>query len=139
MKTGSVITVLILLIAPVLSRAQVKNELTNDEKKSLTSSWYESPRESKGNVITFRLEKHKFESGIDLVGYENSEIIIKKDQTFSVALWKWCPNSNEVSTGKWTLTDDQMTMNFSTKTCQCEIKILELAKDKLKVEIKKSN
>lgn len=134
-RAKKVIAIIILMLISVFGISQSKNELTPEQKKLIVNAWYESPRETKGNIVTFRNQRHKFESGVDMAGYENSEMIVKKDNTFSVALWKWCPNNNEVSSGKYTLSENLMTLDFSTKTCQCEIKILELEKDKLKIEI----
>lgn len=136
MKKGTILIALLIAVTS-FSKAQTGNKITTAQKALLVNKWFESPRESSGDTITFSTKKHIHQPGVDNPAVSFSEITFAEAPEFSVNYWRWC-KSPSAYFGKWNANGTIVKLDFGKQKCKCELTILDVQKDKLKVVIKEN-
>lgn len=116
--------------------SQIK--LSSAQKDLLINTWYESPRESSGDTIAFRLSKHIHTPGKDDPSMSFCVLTLRTAPDFSAEFWRWCPKNPLVFDGKWSLFQNSIIkLDFGAKIkCKFQLTILNIEKDLLKVIVK---
>ena len=136
MKTRTLMIAL-LMAGISFAKAQTANKLTSAQKEFLINQWYESPRESSGDTITYKTTKHIHQPGVDNPAVAYSEITFQDGNQFTDNYWRWCKVQSAYF-GKWTMVGSVIKIDFGKQKCKCELTILDIQKDKLKVVIKET-
>lgn len=136
MKKGALI--LALLIATFsFAKAQAATKITTAQKALLINKWYELPRESSGDTITFSTTKHIHQPGVDNPAVAFAEITFSEAPDFTVNYWRWC-KSESAYFGKWNANGTAVKLDFAKQKCKTELRILDIQKNKLKVVVKET-
>jgi len=138
MKKGTLIFAALISLT-FMGKAQTGNKITANQKSLLVNKWFESPRESSGDTITFKTTKHVHQPGVDNPAFEFGEITFLDAPEFTVNYWRWCTKTQNAYTGKWTAPNSVVKLDFGKQKCKCELTILDIQKDKLKVVIKETS
>ncbi|MGZ3884860.1 MAG: hypothetical protein ACXVP0_16855 [Bacteroidia bacterium] len=107
-----------------------------EKKELMHATWFESPRESSGDTITFRLTRHIHVPGKDDPSFTFSTITFDPEQNFTVESWRWCSKNPATYGGKWQLQSTVIKLDFVKQKCKCQLSILNVEKERLKVVIK---
>lgn len=104
----------------------------------LMNTWFESPHESHGDTMTYRLTRHLHTPGVDDPKALFSIIVFSAPPDFTVENWRWCPKSKFLYGGKWNIINANMIkLDFGTvQKCKCQLSIITLEKELLKVVVK---
>jgi hypothetical protein len=135
MKTTLMMALLMVTIS--FAKAQTANKISSAQKALLINQWFESPRESSGDTLTYKLVKHIHQPGVDNPAMSYSEITFQDGNQFTDNYWRWC-KSESAYFGKWTMVGSVIKMDFGRQKCKCELTILDIQRDKLKVIIKET-
>lgn len=130
----------LLLISIVLlcysARAQKSKGFTDLQKGYLINTWYESPKESSGDTIVFRLTKYTLSAG-DNPAFAFSKIVFTNLTDFSIEYWRWCKSAPVSYDGKWNFNVGTiLSLDFGSQKCKNSFFVLEVKDDKLKALIK---
>jgi hypothetical protein len=139
MKKGTLIALLIAVT--VFAKAQTANKITANQKSLLVNKWFESPRETSGDTVTFSTSKHIHQPGVDNPAVAFGELTFSEAPEFNVNYWRWCTKTQNAYVGKWSIAGSgtAVKLDFGKLKCKNELTILELTKDKLKVVIKETS
>ena len=103
----------------------------------LVTSWFEAPRESHGDTIAYRLTQHIHVPEVDDPNALFSVVNFNTAPNFSVENWRWCPKSKFLYDGKWNIVSGNIIkLDFGAQKCKCQMTIITLQKEFLKVVIK---
>ena len=133
MKNQYLIIILILITG--LINAQTGGRTKPNTHEQIINTWFESPRESHGDTITFRLTRHIHVPEVDDPKALFTIVIFRTAPDFTVENWRWCKKSKFIYGGKWSLMGGTtIKLDFGTASkCKCQMSILSLEKDKFKV------
>lgn len=135
MKKTALIIVATLLISFV-SNAQNNVKSTN-QINSIIKTWYESPSESKNDIVVFKTTKHVNVPGVDVMGMEYSKLILNSDNSCELDFGKWCSNHQNHLKGTWSKpTPTTVVLDFGNEGCKSELKIISFSNDEVKFQIK---
>ncbi|MCC6683875.1 MAG: hypothetical protein IT247_02275 [Bacteroidia bacterium] len=130
-----IIAVIILFV----TAASAQNNKAANQSGSVVGVWYESPADSKGNVMVFKTTKHVNVPGVDVIGMEYSKLVLNSNNTCVLDFGKWCSNKVNHLEGSWSSPKgDKILLNFGNNGCNLELKVISLGED-LRVEIKENN
>jgi hypothetical protein len=129
--TALIVTAFMLLCYTISAQ---KSKGLDQKKGYLINNWFESPKESSGDTITFRLNPYIKGTG-DNPAFEFSQIAFTNAGDFTIKYWRWCRMAPLMNEGKYT-NDLNLLLDFGPSNCKNELVILELKTDKLKVLIK---
>lgn len=101
----------------------------------LVNTWYESPKESSANTIVYKLQEYTVIVGQDYFNFQPGKISFDKSKTFTSNFFKTSisENPNENLSGKWSITNNQLTLKVGTNSKIYTIVSIE--KDKLVLKI----
>jgi hypothetical protein len=126
---------LFILFSSVFIIAQTANPVA-ERKELIHASWFEAPRESSGDTITFRLSRHIHVPGKDDPSFSFASISFDPSKDFTVEAWRWCSKNPATYGGKWMFQSEVVKLDFVKQKCKCQLNILSIEKDKLRVIIK---
>lgn len=114
-----------------------KNKGFNDQEKGfLINTWYESPKESLGDTVVFRLSKYILSAG-DNPAFSFSKIVFTNVTDFSIEYWRWCKAAPVAYNGNWNFNvGTTITLDFGLQKCKNDFVVLCVKTDLLKVLIK---
>lgn len=125
-------------MAVIFAKAQTASKLTSLQKGYLQKTWYENPKESKGDTIVFHVAKYIYQSGDD-PAFAWSELSFSNATDFNVAYWRWCV-APFAYTGKWSAgSNTSLKLDFGHQKCKCDLNIIDIQSNTLKVVIKESS
>lgn len=134
-KVKLIIAVFVLFV----TAASAQNNKTANQSSSVAGIWYESPADSKDNVVVFKTTKHVNVPGVDVVGMEYSKLTLNSDNTCVLDFGKWCTNHANHLEGNWTLSaSKEIVLNFGSNGCPSVLKVVSSSSKELKVEVKES-
>lgn len=131
-KIKTLITALFLMTA-YFSNAQ-SNEtkaISAEQKSYLTTTWYESPKESDGNTLVYRLTEYKMIVGQDFFKAPPGKITFAPTGNFNGENIKVGKTADvaDGNSGKWNITGNDLTLDFSGK--KNKMTVVSIEKDKL--------
>lgn len=129
----------LLIVGASFAKAQTGNKISATQKSLLINKWFESPKESNGDTITFKTSKHIHQPGVDNPAVSFAELTFSDAPDFNVNYWRWCTKTQFAYTGKWSAPASVVKLDFGKQKCKCELTILDIQKDKLKVVIKETS
>jgi hypothetical protein len=132
------IAILALMALSGIIKSQTGGRVKPADHELIINTWFESPRESHGDTITYRLTKHIHVPGVDDPKMLFNVLVFSAAPDFTVENWRWCPKSKFIFGGKWNvMTGNIIKLDFgTTQKCKCQLSILSIEKDKLQVIIK---
>lgn len=105
----------------------------------ITKAWYEAPEGSRGDTVMFKTTKHVLGPNDD-PAFAWSEFEMKKDNTFTINYWRWCPSGNYAYNGAWSeLSLNLYLMDFGPQKSKCEMRVISISDNELKAIIKEKN
>jgi hypothetical protein len=120
-----------------LMKAQKNAGLSEQQKGFILNTWYESPKESKGDTLTFSTVKHVSVAGTDVVGFEYSKITFTNATDFNVAYWTKCAENINMTSGKWNyVSGSVLLLDFIPMKYKNQLTVIEVTANKLKVVVK---
>lgn len=138
-KIKTILIAASLVMTGSLMKAQKNAGLTAQQKTYMLNTWYESPQESKGDTITFRTAKHVNVPGVDVVGFEYSQITFSNATDFNVLYWTKCPQNLNSASGKWNYTSGSaLQLDYIPQNFKNTLSVIELTTNKLKVVVKQN-
>ena len=125
--------IIALFFGCITYKAQNTNvKLTNNT----INAWYESPKESSGDTIVFRLNKFTPGPGDD-PAFAFCNLTFKNNSDFSISYWRWATKNESSNEGKWNYSNPTtIFLDFGHQKSKCTLTILESKIDKLRVFIK---
>ncbi len=129
---------LLLIVTGTGFSLMAQNKLSAAQKDLLLNTWYESPHESSGDTIMYKLTKHIHTPGKDDPSMSYSVLTLKTAPDFSAEFWRWCPKNPLVFDGKWSLFQGNIIkLDFGAKIkCKFQLTVITVEKDRLKVIVK---
>ena len=130
---------LLLMLLSYSTNAQKGTVPNVQQQTDLIKTWYESPKESSGDTIVFRLNKYVLVPGVDNPAFEFSQLIFKNSVNFTIGYWRWCKMAQPSYNGIWKLiTETNISLDFGEQKCKNELIIIDLKADRLKTVIKET-
>ncbi len=130
------LTIIATLIFVFVSNAQ-NNGKTNNGVNTLINTWYESPHDSKGDVIVFKTTQYVNVPGVDVIGMEYSKLTLGKANACELDFSKWCSNHQNHLKGSWNNTaPNKIVLNFGNDGCPSELTVISVTANELKVTVK---